>query len=84
MKLKIDNLPAMRRINTIHFVGIGGAGMGGIAEVLAFEGLGYNTGSDIAHSAMTERLIKVGAEVFIGHHENNVQDARCGRGFKCD
>lgn len=66
--------PAMRRIETIHFVGIGGAGMGGIAEVLAFEGYRI-TGSDIAHSAMTERLIKAGAEVFIGHHENNVKDA---------
>jgi UDP-N-acetylmuramate-alanine ligase len=58
----------MRRIETIHFIGIGGAGMGGIAEVLAFEGYRI-TGSDIAHSAMTERLIKAGAEVFIGHHE---------------
>ncbi len=66
--------PAMRRIDTIHFVGIGGAGMGGIAEVLAFEGYRI-TGSDIAHSAMTERLIQVGAEVFIGHDENNVKDA---------
>ncbi|MFY8284767.1 UDP-N-acetylmuramate--L-alanine ligase [Pseudoalteromonas sp. SSMSWG5] len=64
----------MRRIDTIHFVGIGGAGMGGIAEVLAFEGYRI-TGSDIAHSAMTERLIQVGAEVFIGHDENNVKDA---------
>ena len=43
----------MRRIETIHFVGIGGAGMGGIAEVLAFEGYRI-TGSDIAHSAMTD------------------------------
>ncbi|QLJ08740.1 UDP-N-acetylmuramate--L-alanine ligase [Pseudoalteromonas sp. JSTW] len=66
--------PAMRRIDTIHFIGIGGAGMGGIAEVLAFEGYRI-TGSDIAHSAMTERLIHVGAEVFIGHDENNVKDA---------
>ena len=66
--------PAMRRIETIHFIGIGGAGMGGIAEVLAFEGYRI-TGSDIAHSAMTERLTKAGAEVFIGHHENNVKDA---------
>ncbi|WP_404342529.1 UDP-N-acetylmuramate--L-alanine ligase [Pseudoalteromonas mariniglutinosa] len=65
---------AMRRIDTIHFIGIGGAGMGGIAEVLAFEGYRI-TGSDIAHSAMTERLIQSGAEVFIGHHENNVKDA---------
>ncbi|CCQ10345.1 UDP-N-acetylmuramate--alanine ligase [Pseudoalteromonas luteoviolacea B = ATCC 29581] len=65
---------AMRRINTIHFVGIGGAGMGGIAEVMAVEGYRI-TGSDLATSAMTERLIKVGAEVFIGHHENNIRDA---------
>ncbi|NOU51832.1 UDP-N-acetylmuramate--L-alanine ligase [Pseudoalteromonas sp. JBTF-M23] len=64
----------MRRINTIHFIGIGGAGMGGIAEVLAYEGYRI-TGSDIANNAMTERLLKAGAEVFIGHHENNIKDA---------
>ncbi|MCG7536386.1 UDP-N-acetylmuramate--L-alanine ligase [Pseudoalteromonas sp. OOF1S-7] len=64
----------MRRINTIHFIGIGGAGMGGIAEVLAFEGYRI-TGSDIAQNAMTERLIRAGAEVFIGHDENNIKDA---------
>ncbi|MEQ3512011.1 UDP-N-acetylmuramate--L-alanine ligase [Pseudoalteromonas sp. BZB3] len=69
-----NNRRAMRRINTIHFVGIGGAGMGGIAEVLAYEGYRI-TGSDIAQNAMTERLIKAGAEVFIGHHENNIKDA---------
>jgi UDP-N-acetylmuramate--alanine ligase len=69
-----NNRRAMRRINTIHFVGIGGAGMGGIAEVLAFEGYRI-TGSDIAQNAMTERLLKAGAEVFIGHHENNIKDA---------
>ena len=73
-KKENNTRPAMRRIDTIHFVGIGGAGMGGIAEVLAFEGYRI-TGSDIAHSAMTERLIQVGAEVFIGHDENNVKDA---------
>jgi UDP-N-acetylmuramate--alanine ligase len=72
--LKIDNLPAMRRINIIHFVGIGGAGMGGIAEVLL--NLGYNiTGSDINQSAMTERLTKAGAKVFFGHQPENVQQA---------
>ncbi|MBD1580998.1 UDP-N-acetylmuramate--L-alanine ligase [Pseudoalteromonas sp. S16_S37] len=64
----------MRRINTIHFIGIGGAGMGGIAEVLAYEGYRI-TGSDIANNAMTERLLKAGAEIFIGHHENNIKDA---------
>lgn len=65
---------AMRRINTIHFIGIGGAGMGGIAEVLAYEGYRI-TGSDIAQNAMTERLLKVGAEIFIGHDAANVTDA---------
>ncbi|TMP31485.1 UDP-N-acetylmuramate--L-alanine ligase [Pseudoalteromonas rubra] len=71
---EINRRRAMRRINTIHFIGIGGAGMGGIAEVLAFEGYRI-TGSDIAQNAMTERLIRAGAEVFIGHDENNVKDA---------
>ncbi len=68
------SLPAMRRIDTIHFIGIGGAGMGGIAEVLLR--LGYQiTGSDIAESAMTERLKKAGARIFIGHQANNISDA---------
>lgn len=68
------SLPAMRRIDTIHFIGIGGAGMGGIAEVLLR--LGYQiTGSDIAESAMTERLKKAGARIFIGHQANNINDA---------
>jgi UDP-N-acetylmuramate--alanine ligase len=72
--LKKDNLPAMRRINTIHFIGIGGAGMGGIAEVLLH--LGYSiTGSDINRGAMTERLSAAGATVFIGHREENVENA---------
>ncbi|MCG9757559.1 UDP-N-acetylmuramate--L-alanine ligase [Pseudoalteromonas sp. Isolate6] len=65
---------AMRRINTIHFIGIGGAGMGGIAEVLAFEGYRI-TGSDIAKSTMTERLTNMGAEIFIGHQAENVKMA---------
>ncbi|WP_372767963.1 UDP-N-acetylmuramate--L-alanine ligase [Pseudoalteromonas sp.] len=64
----------MRRINTIHFIGIGGAGMGGIAEVLLH--LGYSiTGSDINRGAMTERLGAAGATVFIGHREENVENA---------
>ena len=72
--MKKDNLPAMRRINTIHFIGIGGAGMGGIAEVLLH--LGYSiTGSDINRGAMTERLSAAGATVFIGHREENVENA---------
>jgi UDP-N-acetylmuramate--alanine ligase len=64
----------MRRIQRIHFVGIGGAGMGGIAEVLL--NLGYAVqGSDLRTSAMTERLRGLGAVVRIGHDAQHVGDA---------
>ncbi|TVP89264.1 MAG: UDP-N-acetylmuramate--L-alanine ligase [Pseudomonadaceae bacterium] len=67
-------LPEMRRIRRIHFVGIGGAGMCGIAEVLM--NLGYEvSGSDLKRSAVTERLEDFGARVDIGHRTENVQDA---------
>jgi UDP-N-acetylmuramate--alanine ligase len=56
----------MRRIETIHFVGIGGSGMGGIAEVLI--NLGYRVqGSDLKPNAITERLAALGAKICIGH-----------------
>ena len=59
-------VPEMRRIRTIHFVGIGGAGMCGIAEVLL--NLGYKiTGSDIRKSSNTARLAALGAKIYIGH-----------------
>ncbi len=62
------------RVNRIHFVGIGGSGMSGIAEVLV--NLGYRvSGSDIAQSAVTQRLVDAGAVVSIGHHANNVEGA---------
>lgn len=62
----------MRSVEHIYFVGIGGAGMGGIAEVML--NLGYKvSGSDIAVSSMTERLEKMGAAVFIGHKAENLQ-----------
>ncbi|MEW5681088.1 MAG: UDP-N-acetylmuramate--L-alanine ligase [Pseudomonadota bacterium] len=65
---------AMRRVERIHFVGIGGAGMGGIAEVLVNEG--YNvSGSDIAPNGVTERLIGLGACVSFGHDAANVAGA---------
>ncbi|MDO6764553.1 UDP-N-acetylmuramate--L-alanine ligase [Agarivorans sp. 1_MG-2023] len=67
-------IPEMRKVKRIHFVGIGGAGMGGIAEVLANEGYQIS-GSDQAASAMTERLQSVGAEVFFNHDESNIQGA---------
>lgn len=72
---KIKKLvPEMRRVNQIHFIGIGGAGMSGIAEVLLNEGYKIS-GSDIAESAVTQRLAKAGAKVFIGHSAENIQGA---------
>ena len=64
----------MRRINTIHFVGIGGSGMGGIAEVLI--NLGYSVqGSDLKENAMTRRLAELGARVAIGHAAEHIEGA---------
>lgn len=61
----------MRRINCIHFVGIGGAGMGGIAEVLL--NLGYSVqGSDLRENEVTRRLAERGATIRIGHDPANV------------
>src|SRR5512133_1538424 len=63
-----------RDIGPVHFVGIGGIGMSGIAEVLA--NLGYNvTGSDIADSANVKRLRDKGVKVAIGHKAENVDGA---------
>ena len=64
----------MRRIRNIHFTGIGGAGMSGIAEV--FHNLNYHiTGSDIAENAMVRHLRDLGIEVTVGHDSENVADA---------
>jgi len=64
----------MRRIHTIHFVGIGGAGMGGIAEVLV--NLGYQVqGSDLKENAVTTRLAALGARVTLGHAAENIRGA---------
>ena len=68
------HVPEMRRIRNIHFIGIGGAGMGGIAEVLLNEGYKIS-GSDRAESPMTRRLSSLGAEVFFGHQASNVANA---------
>jgi UDP-N-acetylmuramate--alanine ligase len=62
------------KIQRIHFVGIGGIGMSGIAEVLLTLGYGVS-GSDLRDSATTERLKKLGAQIFVGHAESNVQGA---------
>ena len=61
-------------VNHIHFVGIGGIGMSGIAEVLL--NLGFTvSGSDLQSSAMTQRLEKAGAKIYIGHHAENIVGA---------
>lgn len=58
----LKTIPEMRRIKNIHFVGVGGVGMGGIAEVLLNQGYRIS-GSDLKHSAMTQRLVKAGVDV---------------------
>ena len=62
------------KVKNIHFVGIGGSGMSGIAEVLAHLGYGV-TGSDIAASATTRRLEGEGVKVMIGHAADNIARA---------
>lgn len=69
-----SNVPEMRRIRNIHFVGIGGAGMSGIAEVLLNQGYAIS-GSDIAAGNTTRRLQALGATVHIGHRAENVDQA---------
>ncbi|MCW8885093.1 MAG: UDP-N-acetylmuramate--L-alanine ligase [Motiliproteus sp.] len=63
----------MRRIRRIHFIGIGGVGMCGIAEVLLNQGYQIS-GSDIRRSTVVKRLEKLGMTIFIGHQHSNVQD----------
>jgi len=67
-------VPEMRRIRRIHFVGIGGVGMCGIAEVLCNQGYDIS-GSDLRESSVIERLRSLGVRVEIGHHGDNVGDA---------
>ena len=72
----MDNLRygMKRRVKRIHFVGIGGIGMSGIAEVLL--NLGYRVGgSDLSESETTLRLRKAGADIAIGHRKENLRDA---------
>jgi UDP-N-acetylmuramate--alanine ligase len=67
------NPDSMRRIRRTHFVGIGGAGMGGIAEVLL--NLGYEvSGSDLRANAVTLRLQQQGAQIWFGHDASHVAE----------
>jgi len=74
MQSALIKVPEMRRVRCIHFVGIGGAGMGGIAEVLLNEGYEI-TGSDIGENPVVKRLRDLGANITIGHHQDNVNGA---------
>ncbi len=67
-------IPEMRRVKSIHFVGIGGAGMSGIAEVLLNEGYQIS-GSDLNANAVTERLKEKGAIIYLGHQADNISQA---------
>lgn len=70
--MKAVPVDRMRRINTIHFVGIGGSGMGGIAEVLL--NLGYAVcGTDLKSNAVTQRLVRLGAKIHTEHRRENIQ-----------
>ncbi len=63
-----------KRYQQIHFVGIGGSGMSGIAEILL--NLGYRvTGSDVKRTDVVERLEQLGAKVFIGHEAGHLEGA---------
>ena len=67
-------VPEMRRIRAIHMIGVGGAGMSGIAEVLL--NLGYQvSGSDVREGETVQRLRSLGVEVHIGHREQNIGNA---------
>ena len=64
----------LSNIKRIHFIGIGGVGMVGIAEMLINQGFNIS-GSDLVKNKNTSRLHSLGAKIFIGHNEKNVRDA---------
>jgi len=64
----------MGRIKHIHFVGIGGVGMAGIAEVLLSQGYRVS-GSDLADNGLTQRLRNIGADIYQGHDAKHIKNA---------
>ena len=69
---RVHAAEAMGRMRRLHFVGIGGSGMNGIAQVML--NLGYEiSGTDLAENAATRRLQEQGAKIHIGHAESHVQ-----------
>ncbi len=70
---RTHNASTMGRMRRLHFVGIGGAGMSGIAELMI--NLGYAVqGSDRRQSTVTQRLEQLGVKVFIGHHAEQITE----------
>jgi UDP-N-acetylmuramate--alanine ligase len=69
-----EGKPVKHKVKHVHFVGIGGAGMSGIAEVLANQGYRVS-GSDVHASAVTERLVRLGIRVTLGHRPENAHGA---------
>jgi len=72
MNIFNGHLRPMRRIRRVHFVGIGGAGMNGIAEVLVNQGFDVS-GSDLQESRATKHLRELGVKIAIGHAAANVE-----------
>jgi UDP-N-acetylmuramate--alanine ligase len=62
------------KVKRVHFVGVGGAGMSGIAEVLATQGY-HVSGSDLSQTAVTRRLERLGVRIFIGHEAEHASGA---------
>jgi len=63
----------LNEVNNVHFVGIGGAGMSGLAKILIQKDVKVS-GSDLSQSKYVERLVQMGAQIKMGHHEENVPD----------
>ena len=74
MSKRIQTQPIFGKTKKIHFVGIGGIGMSGMAEILLKRGYEIS-GSDGSQSENTERMKKLGATVYLGHVAENIQDA---------
>jgi UDP-N-acetylmuramate--alanine ligase len=74
MNIHGTTLRPMHRIRRVHFVGIGGVGMSGIAEVLANQGFEVS-GSDLVTSRSTRHLEKLGVEIHRGHHRDHISNA---------
>jgi len=73
LRLENINLSDLKNIKNVHFIGIGGISMSGLAEIL--KNHGYNiSGSDMKSSNITERLKKDGIKIYIGHKEENIEN----------